>query len=266
LKIVNRQPTQTADASSNRGVMWKELRHLLVYAALLVLFVFFAVGWVVDLIVPSISAEREAALFSKWQPAGVTTPEMQARLQPARDILDRLTEDPAVPKLPYRLSLIESPVPNAFAIPGGTIGLTSGLLDTLDSQAALTFVLGHELGHFYQRDHLRGLGRAIGGGVAFAIIFGGEMGSSKFSDNFTHIINRSYSRDQEEGADLFGLGLAFRTYGDTEGCDQLFRVLQKSSETPAWAYMLSTHPAPKDRIEQLRQEAERLKRELLKAR
>lgn len=261
MKIVNRQPTKTADASSNRGEMWKELRHLVVYAAGLVLFVFFAVGWVVDLIVPSISAEREAALFSKWNPIRETTLEDPAKLQPARKILDRLIQDPAVPKLPYRLSLISNPTPNAFAFPGGTIGLTSGLLDTLDSQAALTFVLAHELGHFHQRDHLRGLGRAVGGGIAFAIIFGGEMGSSRFSDTFTYILDRSYSRDQEEGADLFGLGLVFRTYGETDGCDQLFRVLQKSSETPDWAYMLSTHPAPKDRIEQLRQEAERLKRQ-----
>ena len=260
MKIVNRQPTETADASSNRGEMWKELRHLVVYAAGLVVFVFFAVGWVVDLIVPSISAEREAALFSKWNPTKKTTPETQARLQPAREILDRLILDPAVPKLPYRLSLINNPRPNAFAFPGGTIGLTSGLLDTLDSQAALTFVLAHELGHFHQRDHLRGLGRAVGGGIALAIIFAGEMGSSRFSDTFTYILNRSYSRDQEEGADLFGLGLVFRVYGETDGCDQLFRVLQESDETPEWAYMLSTHPAPKDRIEQLGKEAERLKR------
>ena len=157
---------------------------------------------------------------------------------------------------------INNPMPNAFAFPGGTIGLTTGLLDTLEGTAALTFVLGHELGHFHQRDHLRGLGRAVGGGIAMAMLFGGEMGNRQFANTFTHILSRSYSRDQEEGADLFGLGLAFRTYGETEGCDQLFRVLQESDETPEWAYMLSTHPAPAQRIEQLRKEAERLKRRL----
>lgn len=262
MKIVNRQPAGTADASSNRGDMWKELQHLLIYAAGLVVFVFFAVGWVVDLIVPSISAEREAALFVGLQPSQNTTPEAEAQLRPAREILKQLVQDPSVPKLPYRLTLIDSPTPNAFAFPGGTIGLTTGLIDALDSPIALTFVLGHELGHFHQRDHLRGLGRAVGGGIAFAIIFGGEMGSSQFSNTFTHILTRSYSRDQEEGADLFGLGLVFRIYGETDGCDQLFRVLQESDETPEWAYMLSTHPAPKDRIEQLGKEAERLRRQL----
>jgi predicted Zn-dependent protease len=260
MKIVNRQPRETADASSNHGQIWSELWHLIAYAALLVVVVFFAVGGVVDLIVPSISAEREAALFSRWQPNRKAAPDADARLQPARSILDQLIQDPAVPKLPYRLILLNNPSPNAFAFPGGTIGLTSGLLNTLDSQAALTFVLGHELGHFQQRDHLRGLGRAIGGSIAFAIIFGGEMGNSQFSDTFTHILSRSYSRDQEDGADLFGLGLAFRVYGETEGCDQLFKVLQESDKTPEWAYMLSTHPAPSERIEQLGDEADRLRR------
>ncbi|MEN8255129.1 MAG: M48 family metallopeptidase [Verrucomicrobiota bacterium] len=255
MKIVNRQPTGTADASSNRGQMWSELRRLILYAALLVVAVFLSIGWVVDLIVPSISVEREAALFSRWTPGKKPSTESTAKLQPAREILDRLTQDPAVPRLPYRLVLVENPKPNAFAFPGGTIGLTSGLLETLDNQTALTFVLGHELGHFHQRDHLRGLGRAIGGSIAFSILFGGEMGSSQFADTFTYILGRSYSRDQEEGADLFGLGLVFRVYGKTEGCDQLFKVLQESDETPEWAYMLSTHPAPATRIEQLRQEA-----------
>lgn len=260
MKIVNRQPTKTADASSNRDDMWKELRHLLVYATLLVVFVFFAVGWVVDLIVPAISTEREVSLFSNWKPGEKLSTEEQKRLQPAREILDQLVQDPAVPKLPYRLILIKNSTPNAFAFPGGTIGLTTGLLDALDSQTALTFVLAHELGHFHQRDHLRGLGRAIGGSIAFATIFGGEMGSSKLPNTFRFILNRSYSRKQEEGADRFALGLVFRTYGETEGCDQLFRVLQKSDKTPEWAYMLSTHPAPMQRIEQLKKEAEQLKR------
>jgi predicted Zn-dependent protease len=261
MKIVNRQPLETADASSSRGQMWSELRRLTLYAAVLVVAVYFSIGWVVDLVVPAISPERETALFSRWNPGPATTPDITAKLQPAQEILDRLTEDPAVPQLPYRLTLIKNPQPNAFAFPGGTIGLTTGLLNTLDDPTALTFILGHELGHFHQRDHLRGFGRAIGGGVVFAILFGGNMGNSQFADTFTFILNRSYSRDQEEGADLFGLGLVYRIYGKTEGCDQLFKILQKTDDTPDWAYMLSTHPAPKDRIEQLRLEAERLKQQ-----
>jgi len=259
VKIVNRQPAETADASSNRGQMWRELRRLTLYAALLVVGVYYFIGLTVDLMVPAISPEREVALFSRWNPGGAPTPEKTARLQPAQEILDQLVLDPAVPKLPYRLTLIENPKPNAFAFPGGVIGLTSGLLDILDNPTALTFVLGHELGHFQQRDHLRGLGRAIGVSVTFSILFGGEMGNQQFANTFVHILSRSYSRDQEEGADRFGLGLVFRLCKKTDGCDQLFKILQEKNEIPEWAYMLSTHPAPEHRIELLQIESERLR-------
>ena len=87
------------------------------------------------------------------------------------------------------------------------------------------------------------------------------MGNQQFANTFTHILDRSYSRDQEEGADRFGLGLVFRTIGETEGCDQLFKVLQDTDKIPDWAYMLSTHPAPEQRIELLRLESERLRKQ-----
>lgn len=259
MKIVNRQPIKTADASSNRGQTWSELRRLTFYAALLVIVVYFSIGLAVDLIVSSISSEKEAALFSRWTPGRELTAEQTTRLQPAQEILNRLVQDPAVPELPYRLTLLQNPKPNAFAFPGGTIGLTSGLLNTLEDPAALTFVLAHELGHFHQRDHLRGMGRAVGGSVAFSILFGGEMGNPQFANTFTHILSRSYSRDQEEGADRFALGLVFRLNGKTDGCDRLFRILQEKDEIPKWAYMLATHPAPEHRIELLRVESERLR-------
>ncbi len=259
MKIVNRQPVETADASSNRGQTWNEFHRLALYAALLVVAVFFSIGWIVDLIVPFIPPEREAALFASWQPGGKVDSEDESRLQPVQTILDQFVLDPDVPRLPYRLILIENPDPNAFAFPGGTIGVTSGLLDSIDNPAALGFVLGHELGHFKHRDHLRGLGRAIGGGIVFAILFGGDMGNSQFSDTFTYVLGRSYSRSQEEAADRFGIDLLYRTDGETEGCDQLFRILKEGGKIPDWAFMLSTHPSPENRIEKLRQETARLR-------
>lgn len=263
MKIVNRQPVDTADESSNAGQMWNELWHLLIYAAVLVVAVYFTIGWAVDLMVPAISPEREAALFSSWNPGKHTSAETDIRLRPANDMLQQLTKDAEVPPLPYRLILMENEKPNAFAFPGGTIGLTTGLLDTLDDPEALKFVLGHELGHFHQRDHLRGLGRAIGGTVVFSMLFSGEMGNSQFANTFTYVLGRSYSREQEEAADRFGLSLLHRVYGETEGCDQLFKILLESDETPEWAYMLSTHPAPQKRIEQLHAEAQRLENQPL---
>lgn len=258
MKIVNRQPIKTADVSSNRGQTWNELWKLFLWAALLVVAVFFSIGWIVDLTVPFITPEREASFFSPWQPGGKSTSEDAARLEPAQTMLDQLVSDPAVPHLPYRLILIEDQRPNAFAFPGGTIGLTSGLLDSTENPVALAFVLAHELGHFQNRDHLRGLGRTIGHGIAFSILFGGEMGSSQLPDTFNYVLGRSYSRKQEAAADRFGIGLVYRTLGETDGCDELFRNLQKDDTLPDWAYMFTTHPLPQKRIDRLQQEVDRL--------
>lgn len=95
-------------------------------------------------------------------------------------------------------------------------------------------------------------------------IFGGEMGQDQFANTFTHILSRSYSRRQEEGADRFGLALVHRVLGDIEGADQLFIKIDETDEIPEWAYMLSTHPAPVDRIRQLRAQALELKADSLK--
>jgi predicted Zn-dependent protease len=75
------------------------------------------------------------------------------------------------------------------------------------------------------------------------------------------VLQRSYSRGREEKADRFGLELVFRVYGETEGVDRLFEILEKSDATPRWAYMFATHPAPTARIAELKKQAAELVQE-----
>ena len=151
--------------------------------------------------------------------------------------------------------------PNAFAFPGGGIGVTKGLLEALEREVEFAFVIGHELGHFHNRDHLRGLGRALGTSVCLSIIFGGTVGGDVMTSNTMFIINRKYSRDQEKAADRFGMKLVYDVYGKTEGVEKLFELLEKKDKLPAWAYMLATHPKPGDRIADLKRYAEALEKE-----
>ena len=253
MKLVNRELRESSDASAARGTAFKELRRLLVYAAILALVVYVIIATVVDLVVARISYETEAKLFQsarleKWIPEEKSNP----RLVEAQSILDQLGTSPEVPPLPYRLILLENECPNAFAFPGGMIGITSGLLDLLTEEIEFAFVLGHELGHFYHRDHLRGIGRAVGVGITFAIIFGGQMGSDSLGDSVQYVLDRRYSRAQEDAADDFGIALVYHTYGRTEGVDRLFQILEESDSMPSWAYMFSTHPDPSDRIRNLK--------------
>ncbi len=260
MKIVHRQPEKTADVSSARGTAGIELRNLVVSAVVLLVFLFFAVGWMVDFAVARISFETEAKIFKHMTlPPGKTQDKPDAaHVEKAESILAALQGDPAVPPLPYRLIVINQPTPNAFAFPGGTIGVTTGLMEALEEDLAVAFVLGHELGHYYNRDHLQGLGRAIGFRIVLAILFG--AGSDSFGTMIENVFQRGYSQDSEKAADRFGLELVFRTYGKMEGVDRLFQIIQDERKTPEWAYMFSTHPSPAKRIENLKAYSEVLRR------
>jgi len=252
MRIVNRQPEQTADISGARGTAFAELRRLLLFVVVLAGAAYLLVGLATDLVVSWLPVRLEARLFGHLDALADNGDADDPRLERPRRLLAALTACPEVPPLPYRLVLIDDAKPNAFAFPGGMIGLTSGLLDALDEDIALAFVLGHELGHFRHRDHLRGVGRALGFGTACALLFGGGSGAESLGSAMHLALQRGYSRRQEVAADRFGVLLVHRVHGRTDGVDQLFEILgQEEANLPGWAYMLSTHPAPGERIRDL---------------
>lgn len=253
MKIVHRQPVKTADVSSARGTAGRELGQLLLFALVLLVALYLSIGWAVDFVVARISFETESRIFKhvRLPMAEVRSEENGAHLKDAKSILAKLQKEPAVPPLPYRIVVIQQSEPNAFAFPGGTIGVTTGLLDMLEEEIAVAFVLGHELGHFHNRDHLQGLGRAIGFRIIMAVILGTGDGAAPFGNLVEFVFQRGYSQDAERAADRFGLELVHAIYGRTEGVDRLFRILSDKSKMPAWAYMFSTHPSPMSRIQEL---------------
>lgn len=261
MKIVHRQPMETADASSARGTAGRELWQLVLSAVVLLIVLFFVIGWTVDVVVARISFETEAKIFKNFAlppEIGQDLPN-QTHVEKADAILATLKGVPSVPPLPYRLVIVEQEKPNAFAFPGGTIGVTTGLLEALKEDIAVAFVLGHEIGHFYNRDHLQGIGRAIGFRIVMSIIFG--TGSESFGNLVEFVFQRGYSQESEKAADRFGLELVYSAYGKMEGVDRLFRMIQDERKTPEWAYMFSTHPSPEQRIRNLKAYAAHLQGE-----
>jgi Zn-dependent protease with chaperone function len=261
LKIINKQPRKTADISSARGSSAHEFWKLVLSAIVLLVALYFLIGVAVDQIVARVSYETEARIFRAFQPepSGPSTEKDRKRLEQARKILDRFVEGAQkVPPLPYALILLENEAPNAFAFPGGTIGITTGLLDLLTEEIEIAFVIGHELGHFYHRDHLQGLGRAAGLGIVTAILFDMGSGAESFGNIVNFVFQRSYSQEREIDADRFGLELVYEVYGKVEGTDRLFSLLLERKDLPQWAYMFATHPSPKERIFQLEKSAQDL--------
>jgi Zn-dependent protease with chaperone function len=260
MKIVNRTPRRTADVSSAKGSTLSEFAKMVLAAVVLLVIIYIVVGLVTDFTVSRLSYESESRLFTNFIPQlpGPVAEDAAGDLKQANAVLALLREDAEVPPLPFKLQLIESDDPNAFAIPGGTIAVTRGLLNLLDEDIEFAFVIGHEIGHFRNRDHLKGMGRAVGFGVISAIIFGGTPETASFRNLADFIFQRTYSQDREELADRYGLELVHRTYGKVEGSERLFQLIQEEDVLPRWTYMFATHPSPEERIVKLMKHAETL--------
>jgi Zn-dependent protease with chaperone function len=140
-----------------------------------------------------------------------------------------------------------SELANAMALPGGLIVVTQGLLDQVESENELAFVLGHELGHFKNRDHLRALGRGIVVSLFFAMITGNDVGG--IGVTVADLTLKGFSRGQESKADAFGLKIVNSEYGHVAEASRLFNRWQSEDVTLVkFVTYLSTHPDTGDRI------------------
>lgn len=255
MKFVQRDMGAAAEASNpGSNAMRREIVFLVCTTAAIMAAAYVGVGWLVELTLPHISAEREKAWFQHFSLTAhrvePVTPLERKRFDAAQQNLARLTAQPGVLALDYQLVLLADETPNAFAFPGGTIGLTRGMLQLLEDDIAIGFVLSHELGHFSHRDHLRGVGRAFGRALVMGLIFGNT--GDALTTHATTLFDLAHSRSAETAADLFGLQLVQRVYGQTDGSERLFSWLENHQRLPAWTRWLQTHPEPGDRIQTLR--------------
>ena len=183
--------------------------------------------------------------------------EAQSQPSPTQDtlnaLLDRLEQSLSTDvkgDRNYQVFYVADPTVNALAIPGDRVIIYQGLLDKMNSENELMMVLGHELGHFAHKDHLRSLGRGILVQVVFASLFGDVGSLASVVVSGVETFNRSqFSQGQETQADEFGLNLLVKTYGHAAGATDFFADL--SQEAGANIDFLTTHPAPQKRVDRL---------------
>jgi len=168
-----------------------------------------------------------------------------------RDLGLRLAALSERPQLPWTFRLIDDPVVNAFAVPGGYIYITRGILANMGSESQLVSVLGHEIGHVTARhtaqqmtqQQLFGLGLAVGS------IF--SPTAAGIASVGVQVLFLKFSRDDESQADGLGFRYMHAANYDPRAAadmfDQLARVSGTSgSRLPEWQ---STHPDPENRRE-----------------
>lgn len=157
----------------------------------------------------------------------------------------------------FHFRVLNSPVPNAFALPGGYVYVTRGLLAHLENEAQLAVVLGHEIGHVAarhssQRAFEQQIGQIalLGGAVAGEELLGVPGGEIlNMGSQAAQLLFLSYGRDDERESDQLGVEYAaMENYEAAEGAGfftALKRISEQSGQSiPAWA---STHPDPSER-------------------
>ena len=163
------------------------------------------------------------------------------------------------PNLSYRYRVLNSSVPNAFALPGGYIVINRGLLVGLKNEAEMAAVLAHETGHVTAKHSLAGYQRAMAANVLVAgvvLAAGGRTGVQEVSGITASLIENGFSRDQEREADWLGIDYMVRAGYNPEGAVQLQEYFYKELEggkNPMWAEgLFRTHPFSKERLENAR--------------
>jgi predicted Zn-dependent protease len=213
-----------------------------------------------------VTGEPELALVSEAQ-------EIEMGRQAAQQVAETigLVDDPALqdyvagigqelaraserPELPWEFRVVDDPTPNAFALPGGFIFVTRGLMGMIGSEAQLAAVLGHEIGHVtarhsvsqMSRAQLAQLGLQIGAAVSPEIAEIGDLAGTGVG-----LLFLKYGRDDERQADELGFDYMLAQGYDVREMPDVFETLAAAgdlagrSAVPTW---LASHPSEPERI------------------
>jgi predicted Zn-dependent protease len=166
------------------------------------------------------------------------------------------------PNLPWTFRVLDDPVINAFALPGGYIYVTRGILAYLDSEAELAGVLGHEIGHVTARHSVNQISRAQVAqlGLGVGMILAPELQRFEgLASASLGLLFLKFGRDDERQADQLGVRYMGRLGYDPAQLSGVMGMLgrvtrgEEGGGTPEW---LSTHPNPENREEAILRLAE----------
>lgn len=169
------------------------------------------------------------------------------------------------PGLPWSFKLLDDSSVNAFALPGGYVYVTRGLMTHLDSEAELAATIGHEVGHVTARHGVNQRSKQIlaAVGLEVAAILDDDIAAWAFAGHLgLGLLFLQHGRDDERQADDLGLRYAMRAGYDPRQMSELFGVLEAVSKVegagrlPTW---LATHPDPGARRKRVEDQVAKMK-------
>jgi predicted Zn-dependent protease len=163
------------------------------------------------------------------------------------------------PSLPWQFTVVDQPAINAFALPGGFIYITRGILPFLQDEAELAGVLGHEIGHVTARHSVRQYSRTVGGVAALGalgVFVPAARPFGQISEQALALLFLKYGRNDELQADQLGARYEASGGWDPAGVPGMLSTLGLLDEAsgdrkgvPNW---LSTHPDPLARVAEIK--------------
>lgn len=159
------------------------------------------------------------------------------------------------PGLPWKFYVVDDPAVNAFALPGGPIFITRGILTHMNSEAELVSVLGHEIGHVTAKHSVSQMSKAqltqIGLGIGTVLLPDDLRGLGELASAGMGFLFLKFGRDDERQSDALGFRYMVNQGYDPREMASMFETLDRQGEKqgggsiPEWA---STHPAPENRV------------------
>lgn len=211
------------------------------------------------------SEQQELAMGAHYYPETTQmnnglVPQDQALQSYVSQVGHKLARGSHRPGIPWEFNVVNSDQVNAFALPGGKISLTRGLIAKMDSEDEMASVLAHEIGHVTARHSVAQYTR--GAFISMAVAGAGlALSNTEYKNAGAMaagvaggLLMLSYSRDQERQADELGYDYMVRAGYNPVGQVKTFEIFQElnKSEPGFIAAMLSSHPLTSDRIEAAR--------------
>ena len=217
-----------------------------------------------------ISEEKEIQMGQQYDPQVVAefglyeNPSLQQFLNTEGQKMAAISERP---NLPWKFTLVDSDVVNAFAVPGGFVYFTRGIMAHFNNEAEFAGVLGHEIGHVTARHTVAQLSRQQAGqiGLLAGMILSPEvasMGESLMQG--MQLLFLKYGRDAESQSDELGVKYSTQIGYDATEMADFFGTLDRLSggaENRAPTFT-STHPDPLNRLEKVRELAQQTQAEV----
>lgn len=172
------------------------------------------------------------------------------------------------PELDYKFRILDSPVINAFAVPGGYVYFTRGIMAHFNNEAEFAGVLGHEIGHITARHSARQYSSQMIGQLGFVLGMVISEDFRKFSDLASAGLNLAFlkfSRNHESQSDKLGVEYSTKVGYNAHEMANFFSTLSRmreGNEAAAIPTFMSTHPDPGDRQRKVGEMATKKQQEL----